>query len=133
METYGVELEEPQPVPEPLQGQTPFSDSPAATRREAAMRLALSTVRRMIDEDAFEVWRLPIESAARQAFGDIDLSSEDAFDRFSERAPVFLKALPGVMDATTPKSFSETLQKGLLAAFLSNLPRNFTARRGTPK
>ncbi len=134
METYGVELEEPQPPPEtPLQGQTPFSDTPASSRRENAVRLALSTVRRMLDEDAFEAFRIPIEDAARRAFGGIALDAEDARDRFSERAPVFLRELPGIADAIAADRFSETLHDGLLAAFLGNLPRDFTARRGTPK
>ena len=133
METYGVELEEPTPPPDPLaqMRQGEFSDRPfdlAARRREAAWRLTRATVRRMMDEDVFEAWRGPIEAAARRAFGDIDPEAEDAIEQFGKRVPDFLAALPGILDHFAPDEFCRVMRGGVLASFLNSLPPN-TLRR----
>lgn len=129
METYGVELEEPEPPPDPLaqMQQGEFSDRPfdlAARRREAAWRLTRATVRRMMDEDVFEAWRGPIEAAARRAFGDIDPEAEDAIEQFGKRVPDFLAALPGILDHFAPEEFCRVMRGGVLASFLNTLPPN---------
>ncbi|MBR4674823.1 MAG: DUF935 family protein [Victivallales bacterium] len=134
METYGVELEEPTPPPDPLaqMRQGEFSDRPfdlAARRREAAWRLTRATVRRMMDEDVFEAWRGPIEAAARRAFGDIDPEAEDAIEQFGKRVPDFLAALPGILDHFAPEEFCRVMRGGVLASFLNSLPPNALRKR----
>ena len=134
METYGVELEEPQEPTEPQFGAPnaqPFSDAPQ--RRDAAARMATATIERMCDDDAFGAWRLPIENAARRVFGDLDPNAEDLPERFRERAPEFLASLPGILDHITPDDFCDALRGGMMAAFLNFLNPNFTSRRATPK
>jgi len=133
METYGVELEEPAPPPDPLlqMQQGEFSDrpfDPAARRREAAWRLTRATVHRMMDEDVFEAWRGPIETAAKRAFGDIDPEAEDAIEQFGKRVPDFLAALPGILDHFAPEEFCRVMRGGVLASFLNSLPPNALRR-----
>ena len=142
METYGVELEEreepptlPQGMPQGMPQGLPQGafDDRASTARETSVRMARATVKRMVDEDAFEAWRTPIEGAARRAFGDIDPDAENAVELFKERAPAFLASLPGVLDHISAEAFCEAMRGGMLAAFLNYLRPNFTPRGATDK
>lgn len=142
-ETYGVRLEEaPQPPPAP-QGldQLGFSDGPRpATRLTAAERrvqsIAENAIARLVETDALEAWRAPIDAAIRKHFGDVDpegLDDRQLLAAFAERAPAFLASLPGVMDAIDDRELTRALGESMLAGYLDGLmPPGFWKRRPLP-
>ena len=126
MSTYGVELEEPEPEPVmPPLGRMPgafpqqraFSDEGDAAK--AGDKLILATLGRLVDEEALAAWRVPIDTAIRKAFGDLDPEAPDLVVKFRERAPAFLASLPGLMDAFDTRAFEDALQGAMLAGFLN--------------
>ena len=153
METYGVELEEREPDPLPFQGVFPattarrggdngddknrmaMSDTSSGQGSGKAIdRVIWAALGRMVDEEALAAWRIPIESAISKAFGDLDPEADDLVEKFKERAPGFLAALPGVMDGFGTDAFEDALQGAMLAGFLNGaLPASFWKRRGTAK
>ncbi len=159
MEKYGVELEEPEPPPPQLQmpnnvgkngnksdnegengndggdnGGKPsaqFSDLQGIGPADKIVKAAMS---RMVEADAFAAWRIPIDGAIAKVFGDLDPESETLVEDFRERAPKFLEARPGLMDAFTADDFVKNLQGALLASYLNGiLPADFWRRKGTAK
>lgn len=147
MDTYGVELDEREPEPPPM-GAFPMmrrpdgdggrmamsDDGHGRGARKAIDKVVWATVGRMVDTEALEAWRRPIDTAIRKAFGDLDPEADDLVERFKERAPAFLASLPGVMDGMDAKAFEDALQGALLAGFLNGaLPPSFWKRQGTAK
>lgn len=137
MDTYGVELEEADPMPPPMPGfgmpqRQMFSDTmPASNAGETLIR---ATLGKMVDEDALAAWRLPIDAAIRKSFGDLDPEDPELADKFRLRAPAFLASLPGLLDQFDSRSFEEALQGALLAGFLNgSLPVSFWRHRGKAK
>ena len=89
---------------------------------------------RMVESDALAAWRIPIDGAIAKAFGDLDPESETLVEDFRERAPKFLEALSGIMDAFTADDFVKNLQGALLASYLNGiLLADFWRRKGTAK
>lgn len=123
MSTYGTELEEPEPEPAtptfgmPASPGRAFSDEADAQR--AGDKLIRATLGRMVDEEALAAWRLPIDTAIKKAFGDLDPDAADLVERFKERAPAFLASLPGLMDQFDTRAFEDALQGAMLAGFLN--------------
>ena len=62
---------------------------------------------------------MPIDTAIKKAFGDLDPDAADLVERFKERAPAFLASLPGLMDQFDTRAFEDALQGALLAGFLN--------------
>jgi hypothetical protein len=80
----------------------------------------------MVDTEALEAWRIPIDAAIRQAFGDLDPEDPELLDKFRKRAPAFLASLPGLMDEFDTSAFEDALQGAMLAGFLNGaLPAGF--------
>jgi len=143
--TYGVELEEREeapPLPQPGAAFMPrqgFSDSPGlpgTTRVESRdriiSRVSLAALGRLVDEDALAAWKVPIETAAGKAFGDLDPEDPDLVEKFKARGPAFMASLPGLMDQFDTRAFEDALQGAMLAAFLNGvLPVSFWTR-GAP-
>lgn len=109
-EKFGVRLGDFEPWPDRM-GQ--FSDAPSAPKQSA---LVQATIRRMVDEDAFQAWQIPIDSAIKAAFGDLDSEDPDILDKFKERLPAFMASLPGLMDDFDTKAFEDAMQGAMLAA-----------------
>lgn len=147
MEKYGVELEEPEPSPmQPIVGQNGKTADNSAKDGNGvkamsdlqdigpADRIVRAAMARMVEADAFAAWRIPIDTAIANAFGDLDPESETLVEDFRARAPKFLEQLPGLMDAFTADDFVSNLQGALLASYLNGiLPADFWRRKGTPK
>jgi hypothetical protein len=82
---------------------------------------------RVVDEDALAAWRVPIESAGVKAFGDLDPEDPELVEKFKARAPLFLAALPGLLDGVDARAFEDALQEAMLAGFLNGmLPPSFS-------
>ena len=136
MKTYGVELEEreeqppqlQQPFPQRPGRPAPFSDEDEP--KGAADRIVRAALGRMVEEEAFEAFRVPIDRAIRKAFGDLDPDDPDLVDKFKERAPKFLESLPGLMDEFDASAFTDALQGAMLASFLNGtLPADFWRKK----
>lgn len=134
--TYGIELEEREAQPPQLQQPqppqkpgrpAPFSDDDEP--KGAADRIVRATLGRMVEEEAFEAFRVPIGRAIRKVFGDLDPDDPDLVEKFKERAPKFLELLPGLMDEFDASAFTDALQGAMLASFLNGtLPVDYWKR-----
>lgn len=141
MDTYGVELEEPDPVPAMPRRpdiddgeRQAMSDDPGSKAQTAGDRLIRATIGRLVDDDALAAWRVPIDNAIFKAFGDLDPDDPELVEKFRARAPGFLASLPGVMDSFDTRAFEDALQGALLAGFLNGaLPVSFWKPGGTVK
>lgn len=128
MQTYGVELEE-ESIPAQ---QEQFSDTTARQARtveRASVAIVRSAMAALMDAEAIEAFRMPIERAIKQAFGDIDMTAEDATERFKERAPEFLKSLPAVMSDMDTTAFEDALHGAMTAGYMNGvMPPTFWKR-----
>lgn len=129
-EKFGVKLGEPEPVPNMLPNEKPeqkeFADTTGKKAETASERIINATLARMVDTEALEAWRIPIDAAIRQAFGDLDPEDPELLDKFRKRAPAFLASLPGLMDEFETSAFEDALQGAMLAGFLNGaLPAGF--------
>lgn len=129
-ERFGIKLGEPEPVPEINPKEKPeqkeFSDTTGKKAETASERIINATLARMVDTEALEAWRIPIDAAIRKAFGDLDPEDPDLPEKFRKRAPAFLASLPGLMDEFETSAFEDALQGAMLAGFLNGaLPAGF--------
>lgn len=128
-ETYGIRLEEKTETPYQEQGVGQFADYPIRVpKRETAVdrtiaKICDNALQSIVDPEALEAWRGPVDDAVRKAFGDLDpsLPDEQLLAAFAERAPGFLESLPGVMDAMDDRVFVEALGHSMLAGYVNGL------------
>ena len=134
-ETYGLRLEERPPAPaDPMAG---FSDlrrpSGPTARDRAIASICEKAVTSLVEDEALEAWRGPVDDAIARAFGDIDpsLPDDELLAAFADRAPAFLASLPGVMDAIDDRALTRAFAESMLAGYLDGLlPPSFWAKRG---
>lgn len=134
-ERFGVRLGEPEPIPSiPMnanadtkevnskEDKSSLADFADVSNPEmTSARLINATLRRMLDTEAMEAWRIPIQREIKKAFGDIDPKSDTALDDFRDRAPAFLASLPGLMEAFDTGAFEKALQGAMLAGYVNGL------------
>jgi len=137
-ETYGIRLDD-----KPASGDVPgqegqFSDNPVRVPKKAtAMDRTISGIcdralMSIVDGEALEAWRGPVDDAVKKAFGDLDpsLPDDQLLAAFAERAPGFLESLPGVMDAMDDRVLVEALGHSMLAGYVNGLmPADFWKKR----
>lgn len=137
-ERFGVKLGEPEPVPEVAPAGAPeqkeFTDTAGRKTETASEKIINATLSRLVDTEALEAWRIPVDAAIRQAFGDLNPDDPELLAKFRKRAPAFLASLPGLMDEFETAAFEDALQGAMLAGFLNGtLPASFWKPAGTAK
>ena len=101
----------------------------AAAMDTRTEQLVQSTLRRLLDDDAMEVFREVIDEAIRRHFSDLDEDSETLIADFTERTEAFFGELPWLMDEVTATGgFEDALTAAMTAAYANGLlPAGFVA------
>ncbi len=111
-DVFGVKLEgEIARQEEPKQIE--FSD------KSANNTIVENAIKKMINDDAFAAWQIPINRAIKEAFGDLDPEDLELVEKFKLQANKFLELLPGLMDEFDTRDFEQALIDTILASSLS--------------